>query len=214
MTLSINQIRIGIKVNKEVPLVAKSEIHKQSEIEVPTPTLTFSVAYNSPHREWLNRQLPNLKERWGNFAPRVLKKLSKTCCLDWEEAEIQIRLVRYLVSRSHPVIRLGIVEDVEETDATLVHEFTHRLVDNTKTNFDYLDEHFPNVENRSTKVHILIDTVLSRVYPEFFSPEVVEKIKEREKNWSPVYQEAWEIVDSLSEQEKDEILEQAILHEK
>ncbi len=134
-----------------------------------------------------------IEKSWSKICKKVLESLQKSSGLKWKEKNI----ICYLVGTTRPFsdpLTIGIYKDKETFFDNLIHELTHRLIEQNKgLVLKQLREKYKS-ESILTQNHILLNAILYKTYLEIFSQERLKQMIERDKN-HPDYTRAWQIVE-------------------
>lgn len=185
--------------------------------KVPTVQFRYSWIYDQvSHRNWLlehkgKGSYPNqktvlryrarLEHAWKKDGPRILRYISKTTGIPWDDREIFCYVVGRVIPFSDPMTMPVYKKwPIELAVDVLTHECIHRLLCQPHSS-DRVDRVIRLLKRRYKKIsfntlcHIPVHAIHAMVYRTLFSEKRMQRDRDSIKLRD--YQRAWKIVDEL-----------------
>ena len=163
-----------------------------------------SMTQEYASEEIMNKYIDEIKSIWKKEGNKTLKSISSISGLNWKENLLKVYLVTFNIPFSDP-LTLPAYEDKSYFKAVLIHELIHQIeIQDYKVNpfkwkkwIDYLQINYKK-ENIVTKGHILIYAIMTKLFIDNNSPDLLKLYKKLDKkDNSNEYGRAWNIVDSV-----------------
>lgn len=149
--------------------------------------------WKKPEEEFMKKHFQKIQDDWRPFETKILKAISSTTKLSWNEKEIVVYFTYGVIPYSDP-LTINPVSNIH----TITHELIHRIIseppENSKRindNWNLLMDKYKS-ETQKCRTHIVIHAIHLAILKKHFDDKTIQKEMAQVKH--PDYVRSWEIV--------------------